>query len=239
MIASRWGARAEALERAILHARQCPDEGQLRVLVVLYAQALHYGPTPVPEAIRRCSELLTETPGSPTFEAGLATTLAGLRAMEGRFEEARKLYADSVAVYQEFGLRFRRAVRSIVGAQIETLAGDLVAAERELRTGYAMLEEMGERGVRSTLAGFLAEVLSMRGDDDEAEGFAADCERDRGRGGRRTPGALALRGCANSSPARRSERSRGTGARGGRACGRNRLPRSSSAHARCPRKRSR
>ncbi len=97
--------------------------------------------------------------------------LAGLRAMEGRFAEARELYADSVAVYEEFGLRFRRAVRSIVGAQIETLAGDLPAAERELRLGYSILEEIGERGARSTLAGFLAEVLSSQEHEVDAERF--------------------------------------------------------------------
>ena len=172
-IAGSWGARADALERAILHARRSPDEGQLRQLVVLYAQALFLGPTPVAEAIRRCSDLLEETPGSPTFEAGLATTLAGLRAMEGRFEDARKLYGDSIAVYEEFGLRFRRAVRCILGAQIEGLAGDLVAAEHELRVGYAMLEEMGERAVRSTVAGFLADVLALGEHDAEADRFIA------------------------------------------------------------------
>jgi class 3 adenylate cyclase/tetratricopeptide (TPR) repeat protein len=170
-IACHWGARASALERATLHARQSPDEGQVRVLVVLYVQALYYGPTPVQEAARVCSDLLAEAHGEPTFEAGLATWLSGLRAMEGRFDEARELYTDSLAVYQEFGLCFRRAVRSIVGAQIESLAGDLAAAERELRTGYSMLEEMGERGARSALAGFLADVLSLQGNDVDAERF--------------------------------------------------------------------
>jgi hypothetical protein len=92
--------------------------------------------------------------------------------MEGRFAEARDLYARSIAVYEEFGLRFRRAVRSIVGARIETLAGDLPAAERELRIGYSMLEEMGERGARSALAGFLADTLAQDAHDAEAERFA-------------------------------------------------------------------
>ena len=115
--------------------------------------------------------MLAERPGSPTLAAGLGTTLAGLRAMAGRFDEARTLYAESVSVYEEFGLRFRRAVRTIVGAEIETLAGDLDAAERELRTGYSMLEEMGERGVRSTVAGFLADVLSLKGNDGDAHTF--------------------------------------------------------------------
>jgi tetratricopeptide (TPR) repeat protein len=171
-IAGRWGARSEALERAIHSARRAHDAGQVQVLIVQYAHALYYGPAPVQEAIHKCSELLSETAGGPTFEAGLATMLAGMHAMEGHFDEARALYADSVAVYQEFGLNFRRAVRSIVGGRIESLAGDLGAAEHELRTGYAMLEEMGERGARSTLAGCLADVLSARGNDVEAERFA-------------------------------------------------------------------
>ena len=37
---------------------------------------------------------------------------------------------SSISVYQEFGLRFRRAARAIVGAQIECFAGDLAAAEQ-------------------------------------------------------------------------------------------------------------
>jgi hypothetical protein len=132
---------------------------------------MYYGPTPVPEALRRCAELFEAAPASPTFEAGLATTIAALRAMEGKFDVARGLYAESVAVYDEFGLRFRRAVRSMLGAQIEMLAGDPVAAEHELRIGYAMLEEMGEQGARSTVAAMLADVLSIRADDVETERF--------------------------------------------------------------------
>jgi class 3 adenylate cyclase/predicted ATPase len=169
----RWEARADALERAVLHAQQLPDEGQLHVLAVQYAQALYYGPTPVADVVRRCSELLAHAPAAPTFEAGLSTTLAGLRAMEGQFAEARELYSSSIRVYEEFGLRFRRAVRALFGAQVEILAGDLAAAERELRTGYSMLEEMGERAARSSLAGLLADVLSVGDDDDETQRFVA------------------------------------------------------------------
>jgi ATP/maltotriose-dependent transcriptional regulator MalT len=91
--------------------------------------------------------------------------------MEGRFDEARELYTSSIAVYEEFGLRFRRAARALVGAQIEVFAGDLAAAEEELRTGYSMLEEMGESGVRSTLASLLADVIALRGNDAEADRF--------------------------------------------------------------------
>jgi ATP/maltotriose-dependent transcriptional regulator MalT len=59
-----------------------------------------------------------------------------------------------------------------VGARVETLAGEPDAAIAELHTGYAALEEMGERGARSTLAAFLAQALAEVGRFEEAEEFA-------------------------------------------------------------------
>lgn len=52
------------------------------------------------------------------------------------------------------------------------LAGDLVAAERILRAGFQTLEEMGEQGYRSTIAGLLAQALFLQGRLEEAEGFS-------------------------------------------------------------------
>jgi ATP/maltotriose-dependent transcriptional regulator MalT len=133
----------------------------------LLAQALYYGPTPVPEAIARCEELRRSAHG-PGTEAAVGTTLAALHAMEGRLDEARDLYAESISAYERLGLDFSRAARSHLGAQIELLGGDARAAARELRYACATLEAMGERGVRSTLSGFLADVLCGLGEDEEA-----------------------------------------------------------------------
>jgi tetratricopeptide (TPR) repeat protein len=52
------------------------------------------------------------------------------------------------------------------------LYGDAAFAERELRTGYEQLEEMGERGGRSTIAALLAEALYLLGRHAESEQFA-------------------------------------------------------------------
>ena len=52
------------------------------------------------------------------------------------------------------------------------MAGDLAAAERQLRWGYEQLEQIGETEVRSTMAAMLAQVLHEQGRDDEAEQFA-------------------------------------------------------------------
>ena len=51
------------------------------------------------------------------------------------------------------------------------LAGDPVAAEREIRRGYELLEQIGERGWLSTQAAYLAQALCAQGRYDEAERF--------------------------------------------------------------------
>jgi ATP/maltotriose-dependent transcriptional regulator MalT len=110
--------------------------------------------------------------GERSIEAAIWSTLAGLVAMRGDFDEARKLWAAACDQYEELGLSYRRAVRSTIAADIETLAGDEEAAERELRWGYETLERMGEKGARAVVAAYLAESLSRRKRDDEAAGFA-------------------------------------------------------------------
>ena len=128
--ASHWGARAEALERALEHARLAGDLREQATLVALLAVSLYYGPTPVEEAIVRCEAFLTEVAGDRSLEAAIGNTLAGLRAMRGDFDEARELWTGARSLYEELGLNFRRAARSVIAAQIETLAGDDEAAER-------------------------------------------------------------------------------------------------------------
>ncbi len=165
----------------------------------MLAQALAYGPTPVPEAIRRCEQLRLEAGSAAStatdaeadringrrwlnrdrgVEAAIASTLAELRAMEGDFDEARALCARAQALYDELGLRFMRATRCIAPAAVELLAGDPGAAAEELRWGYQALEAMGERGVRSTVAAFLAHALVADGRYEEGERFSEISEQD-------------------------------------------------------------
>jgi class 3 adenylate cyclase len=172
VIAGRFGARAEALERALVHARLAGDARDESSLVALLAQALAYGPTPVPDAIRRCEELGASRPNDRAVEAAIASTLAGLHAMHGDFEEARRLVARAHRLYDEIGPRYLRAAASLAPASVELLAGDPGAAVRELRASYEVLEQMGESGVRSTIAAFLAQALVADERYDAAEEFA-------------------------------------------------------------------
>jgi len=162
-IAGRWAARAEALERALNYAHRAGDAREISTIIALLAQALEYGPTPVPEAIRRCEELRDSVRDDAEVRAAIASTLAGLHAMQGDFEQARVLAEESRVVYEELGLRYMGAARSLASGSVELLAGDPAAAVRELRRGYDALEKMGERGTRSTLAAFLAQALMEQG----------------------------------------------------------------------------
>jgi len=178
-IAGHWRDRGDALERALTHAR-AGASAETGTLVALLAQALYYGPTPADEALARCDAFLAAAAGDRALEAALQSTLAGLHAMRGDFDEARLLYARAVTIYDDLGLEFRRAARSLVGGEIETLAGDPAAAERELRRAYDTLERMGERGLRSTLAAFLARAIAAQGRYDEVEEYTRFSEETAG-----------------------------------------------------------
>jgi class 3 adenylate cyclase/predicted ATPase len=176
--ACRWGERADNIERALEHAKRAGDVGEQAALSALLCQALHYGPTPVSEALRRCEELLTTLAEDRTLKAGVQSSMAALRAMEGDFDEARKLWNEARAVYEELGLRARRAGVSLVAAEIELLEGDLDEAVSILRWSCRTLEELGVLSVRSTIAAFLADALATTGAHDEARRFADEAAQD-------------------------------------------------------------
>ena len=175
-VGGKWAERTTALERALDYAERAGDRRQRSSLVALLAQALHYGPTPVEMGIVRCDELLADAKGDRALAAALMSTLGGLNAMRGEFDRARSLWSQARTLYEELGLQHRRAVRSLVPAGIELLAGDPVAAERELRYGYDTLAAMGETWVRATIAAYLAAVLAQLERNDEAIALTRESE---------------------------------------------------------------
>jgi class 3 adenylate cyclase/tetratricopeptide (TPR) repeat protein len=172
--ACRWGARAEHLERALDHAKRAGDRAEQATIASQLSLAVYYGPTPVPAAILRCEQLLTEVPSNRSLEASVTGALAGLRAMQGEFDEARRLQEEARAVSEELGHRFRIAVRSLIAAEIELLAGDPAEAVSILRWGHDQLSDMGVQSVIPTVSAFLADALCEAGRFDEAERFARD-----------------------------------------------------------------
>ena len=89
----------------------------------MLATALLFGPTPAPAASRRCRRLLEHARENVELEAHVSSSLAGLEAMQDRFDEARTLYARSRQIYLDLGLRMPLVGLTQVSGLVELLAG--------------------------------------------------------------------------------------------------------------------
>ncbi len=175
--AGRYADAAGAAERTIRHATAANDEVTARRFLGLLAISALYGAMPVVEAIATCEEVLARAQDDRKARALTELCIGHLEAMRGNFERARLLYRQSRASLEEFGYLLLAALTSLDSSVIELLAGDLAAAESELRTDYLRLEEMGERNYISTTAGLLADVLYRQGRYGESAEFAGICEQ--------------------------------------------------------------
>ena len=153
-----------AAARVIEYAGQAGDRRLASRSAPPIVAFLLHGPATVAAAVARCEELLDITQGDRKVEAVIVSTLAVLRAMEGRFDEARALYRRGQATLAELGTGIDAHSTSIDSARVERLAGDPRTAELELRRDYSALEAIGESYLRSTVAASLAEVLFLNGD---------------------------------------------------------------------------
>jgi tetratricopeptide (TPR) repeat protein len=175
--ACRFGDCVTAEERAIEYARQAGDIRQERRAITAYAGATSLGPTNVDEAIARCESGIEATAGDRQSEGNLLAVLGGLYAMQGAFDRARELVGRARALLEELGLDLDAARVGIEGWRTEMLAGDVPAAEAELRRSYDVLEARGEKYTLSTIAGLLARTLLDGGGSlDDAQQM---CDRSR------------------------------------------------------------
>jgi class 3 adenylate cyclase/tetratricopeptide (TPR) repeat protein len=174
---SRFAAMEEVLERALGYAERVGDRRQVSWILGAMARVALVGPRPVEEGVRRCLELRERARGEPTLQPVVDSMLAALEAMRGQFAEARERYASSRAAVEKLGLRVRFAQLGQYAGIAELIAGDAVAAERELRPGYDALAEMGEQSYFSTTSALLARAVYLQGRFDEAERLTEESER--------------------------------------------------------------
>jgi DNA-binding SARP family transcriptional activator len=161
----RYAESASAAERAIeyFHRSGWPVAPCVQEL----AASLYYGPTQVPKAVRRCRALLDE--GDRGGEAHVLGFLAGLEAMEERFDSARELIQRAKTIYEELAWTVNVTTNyAPLAADIELLAGDYRAAECLLTESCGVLEEWGERAHLATQAPQLGEALFAQGRHEEA-----------------------------------------------------------------------
>ncbi|HWQ23459.1 MAG TPA: BTAD domain-containing putative transcriptional regulator [Gaiellaceae bacterium] len=169
-------AREQAAERALVHykASNWPTATCLGEL----AAALHYGPTPVPEAIARCEQLLRSEVSDRIGAANVEVFLGGLLAQRGDFDDARRLVVSARTTFEELGQQTAAALYSgDVLAQLELLAGEAAEAERILAEICAELERWRAYSHLASRAGDLAEALYVQGRIEEADGWTRTAER--------------------------------------------------------------
>jgi class 3 adenylate cyclase/tetratricopeptide (TPR) repeat protein len=158
--------------RALAHARACGEDRLLSesVRTLLWAQT--YGSTTPEAGYRTLDGLGDDISRSRSIEASALAARGAFEAIEGSFEEARRLTRLAIALAEALGTRVIVAVCEAFLGQVEMAAGDAIAAERAYRRCYEILDETGHEGYKSTAAASLAGVLCTLGRFDEAEEYA-------------------------------------------------------------------
>ena len=169
-------AAEEALQRAAACARQSGNHHVERESGAWLAANLQDLPIPADAAAGRAEQLLEAAAGDPWAEAAILTPLALLYGFAGRFADARAAIRRAQSILTGSGAKFDWATSAMLAGQIELMAGDPAAAERNLRKGYEAFRVMGERGLRATIASLLAEAAYAQGRFDRALRLTEDAE---------------------------------------------------------------
>ena len=138
--------------------------------------------------------------------------------MSGRFDEARRHIEESRALARDLGLMWQAAVQELLSGYVELLAGDPVAAERDMRTAEEAFREIGEGWFLSTVAVDLPRAVYEQGRYDDA--FALLDGHRRGAGAHRSRVADQAHGRSRAAARQTgtsSRRPRGSPARGSRS----------------------
>jgi tetratricopeptide (TPR) repeat protein len=168
-----WNGQAQAalpdLEQAAALAAEAGDpEGEADSLQYVMA-TIHRGTTPVSAALERLDEIRVRAEGNRRLEVAYLTSRTYMEAMQLRFDAARELSGRALARAQELGVGVVIAshIRPAIG-DLELLAGNYEAAEREFRIACVETEASGELGFLSSITPLLIDALLALGRDDEA-----------------------------------------------------------------------
>ncbi|MFN2489691.1 MAG: AAA family ATPase [Actinomycetota bacterium] len=179
----RFGAAQVITEKALEHARRSGDRIQESRCLQRLAGLVFWGPTPVEQALRSCREIVDALAGKRDAEAGCLFRMAGLQAMRGDFDEARKLMTEGKSILGHLGLVTSLAGNAQICGSVEMLAGDPAGAERELRAGLDVFDRAGDVANAGSLAAQLADALFTQGRHEQAEHFCRIAESSLGEDG--------------------------------------------------------
>jgi hypothetical protein len=172
---AEFAAAEHAWEQAAGHARAAGDRRDELESLSWIPLAAWAGPRPVADGIARCRAVVERAGGDRKVRASALMAEGVFEAGVGHFDAARALLGRARALLQEVALTpWLAGPLAQFAGWTELLAGNPVAASRELRWGYDTLHEIGELSWLSTLTGIFAEALYAQGRDEEAERLAAE-----------------------------------------------------------------
>ena len=159
---------SDTATRAADYARRVGNRREVGWALGQNALCAINGPLPVAEGLEWLERLLQAEPENRTLDANLSGFVTVLEAMSGRFELARRHIADTRALASDLGLRWQGAVQELLSGYVELLAGDPVAAERDMRAADRAFREIGEGWFLSTVAVDLPRAVYEQGRYDDA-----------------------------------------------------------------------
>jgi class 3 adenylate cyclase/tetratricopeptide (TPR) repeat protein len=163
-----------AAEQSLAHSRRADNARAERLATGRLGAALEMGPTPAPEAIRRCERILAEA-RSDAIGFHMTGQLAVLVAMRGDRARAHHLLERWEEIAREHGIPKMKDIRPWwYYGRIATQEGDWPEAIRVYRLTLEDNLRLGERGEAATVLAWLAEALAHVDQLDEAERLAGE-----------------------------------------------------------------
>ena len=162
---------SDAATQAAEHARRTGNRREVGWALGQNALCAIHGPMPVAEGLSWLEGLLRAEPENRTLDANLSGFVTVLEAMGGRFAEAREHIKETRALARDLGLMWQAAVQELLSGYVELLAGNPVAAERDMRTAEHAFREIGEGWFLSTVAVDLPRAVYEQGRYDDADGL--------------------------------------------------------------------
>jgi tetratricopeptide (TPR) repeat protein len=165
-------AMLDALQHGRMHAIASGDTRRQIESWNEVGGAMIFGRTPIEEALDFVEAELAwaRERGLPAVEADALLGGPYLYARLGQFDEARDRLERSKAIFRELGIAYGLAEAHMAGAEMEVLAGDAPAAERELRDAIRLALDMGASRYVALYRTRLAHILVEQGRDDDALG---------------------------------------------------------------------
>jgi tetratricopeptide (TPR) repeat protein len=158
----------DELRLAVAHARAAGARMVEGLATSWLCVVMRRGADPAEDVEAEVARVLADPP-TQFARASALGTLGTLRAMQGSFDEGRRLLGESHALLEELGAPPTAAADLIAVADVEILAGEDASAERILREALDRLEGFGDRFGGVNAAWRLAQLLVRQDRLDDAE----------------------------------------------------------------------